>query len=145
MTFWIAALGMTGAVVALMLLALFRRSRAQAGALSDLQVYKDQLAEVERDLARGTVTEAEAETVRTEVARRLLEADRATLATISASRSSFSKRPIRSSITPSTRAGNSSQSSTGPSIHRPCSSCTRFPRSCIFRSSSMVNKGCPPV
>ncbi len=46
------------------------------GTDADMRLYRDQLAEVERDLARGTVTEAEAERVRTEVARRLLEADR---------------------------------------------------------------------
>lgn len=43
---------------------------------ADMRLYRDQLAEVERDLARGTVTAGEAERVRTEVARRLLEADR---------------------------------------------------------------------
>ena len=42
---------------------------------SDIAVYKDQLTEVERDLARGILTEAEAEAVRIEVSRRLLEAD----------------------------------------------------------------------
>ena len=42
----------------------------------DLAVYKDQLAEVDRDLARGTITQAEAEAARTEIARRLLAADR---------------------------------------------------------------------
>ena len=49
---------------------------AQSGAQSDISVYRDQLREVDRDLARGVLTEAEAETVRTEVSRRLLEADK---------------------------------------------------------------------
>ena len=77
MVFWIAALVMAAAVAALMVLALYRGGAERRAAEADVQVYKDQLREVERDLARGTVTEAEAETVRTEVARRLLEADRA--------------------------------------------------------------------
>jgi cytochrome c-type biogenesis protein CcmH len=43
----------------------------------DLQVYRDQLKEVDRDLERGILTEAEAARARTEVSRRILEADRA--------------------------------------------------------------------
>lgn len=43
----------------------------------ELAVYRDQLAEVDRDLARGVLDQAEAERVRTEVARRLLAADKA--------------------------------------------------------------------
>ena len=40
----------------------------------DVQIYKDQLKEVEADLARGTLSEAEAKASRTEVSRRLLAA-----------------------------------------------------------------------
>ena len=43
---------------------------------SDIAVYKDQLSEVGRDLARGVLNETEAEQVRLEVSRRLLEADK---------------------------------------------------------------------
>lgn len=43
----------------------------------DAQVYRDQLEELDRDIARGTVTATEAETARTEIARRLLAADAA--------------------------------------------------------------------
>lgn len=42
----------------------------------DLQVYKDQLAEVERDLARGVLARDEAEAARLEVSRRILAADK---------------------------------------------------------------------
>lgn len=42
----------------------------------DLQVYKDQLAEVERDLARGVLAPDEAESARIEVSRRILAADK---------------------------------------------------------------------
>ena len=41
----------------------------------DLRVYKDQLAEVDKDVQRGVLSEAEAERVRTEVARRILATD----------------------------------------------------------------------
>lgn len=78
MTFWIAAAGIGLAVTALLLLALLR-GRAEDGpaAAYDLQVYRDQLREVDRDLARGVIAAADAERLRTEVARRVLEADRA--------------------------------------------------------------------
>ncbi len=69
----------------------------------------------------------------------------ATLATVSASCNSASRRPIRFSMTPSIRAGNVSQASFEPSIHCPCSSCCKLPRSCISRRSSTVKRGCPPV
>lgn len=42
----------------------------------DLQVYKDQLAEVERDLARGVLAPEEADSARIEVSRRILAADK---------------------------------------------------------------------
>ncbi|MDF0602515.1 c-type cytochrome biogenesis protein CcmI [Psychromarinibacter sp. C21-152] len=76
--FWIVAGLLALLVAALMLLALMRgRRQATPAAAYDVQVYRDQLAEVERDLARGVVTEDEAQRTRTEVSRRLLEADRA--------------------------------------------------------------------
>ena len=77
MMFWVFAALIT-VVVAVSLIAALRggRERVMTGALSDISVYKDQLAEVDRDLARGVLTEAEADAVRTEIARRLLEADK---------------------------------------------------------------------
>lgn len=76
--FWLAAaaigLGVAGALV----LALLRGREAGAPTAEfDLRVYRDQLAEVERDLARGVLAEDEAGRLRTEVSRRLLDADRA--------------------------------------------------------------------
>ena len=47
-----------------------------SGAASDLSVYRDQLEEVDRDRARGVLSDAEADAVRIEVSRRLLEADK---------------------------------------------------------------------
>ena len=75
--FWIVSLALAVLVAALMVLAMLR-ARGDAGAESvDIGVYRDQLAAVDRDLARGTVTEAEADRLRTEIKRRILEADRA--------------------------------------------------------------------
>ncbi|MCZ8152473.1 MAG: c-type cytochrome biogenesis protein CcmI [Rhodobacteraceae bacterium] len=75
--FWAAAGGIGLAVAALFLLAL-RRARAEIAAAADfdLKVYRDQLAEIDRDLARGTLPPDEADRLRTEVSRRLLDADR---------------------------------------------------------------------
>lgn len=41
----------------------------------DLRVYREQLAGVDRDLARGVIGQADAERVRTEISRRILAAD----------------------------------------------------------------------
>ena len=77
MWFWIIP-ALATLVVAGMLVAALRRGRAgDVGAReSDMAVYKDQLVEVDRDLAKGVLTETEAEAVRIEVSRRLLDADK---------------------------------------------------------------------
>ncbi len=75
--FWAIAIALLAAVAAV-LLAPLRRSRAvRSRAESDVAVYRDQLAEIDRDLSRGLIGEAEAEAARAEVARRLLAADEA--------------------------------------------------------------------
>ncbi len=78
MAFWIAA-AVFSALVALALAAAFFRARAEGvpAAAYDLKVYRDQLKELDRDVARGVVSEEEAGRARTEIARRILEADRA--------------------------------------------------------------------
>lgn len=76
--FWISA-GAMMVMVALVLVQALRHGKATALATpqaEDLAVYRDQLAEVERDLTRGTLAEAEAQRLRTEVQRRMLDADR---------------------------------------------------------------------
>lgn len=78
MGFWMMAgliAVMIGGVLALTVLR--PREDATPSASYDLQVYRDQLREVDRDLARGLLTQADAERTRTEVARRVLGADRA--------------------------------------------------------------------
>ncbi|MBE9638115.1 c-type cytochrome biogenesis protein CcmI [Salipiger mangrovisoli] len=75
-TFWIVTALAVLAVSAPLLLALLRARTEIAGAEAfDLKVYRDQLSEIDRDRARGTIGEAEAERLRTEVSRRILAAD----------------------------------------------------------------------
>lgn len=80
MLFWLAP-ALIALAVALVLLRALNARRGETGltaGASDMAVYRDQLKEVDRDLARGTLTDAEAEAVRIEVSRRLLDADRRT-------------------------------------------------------------------
>lgn len=75
--FWLAAGGMVVAVAAVLLRARHpvpTKAMPETGALP---VYRDQLAEIDRDLARGMVTPVEAGRMRLEVQRRLLAADSA--------------------------------------------------------------------
>ncbi|RUS60620.1 c-type cytochrome biogenesis protein CcmI [Pseudorhodobacter sp. E13] len=76
--FWAAAAAIA-LVVAVILIKALRRKPAEAAqsAVFDSQVYRDQLREIERDQARGVIAEDEAQRLRSEVARRLLAADRA--------------------------------------------------------------------
>lgn len=76
MTFWIIVALMALAVAALLALALLRgRSLQEPAAAYDLRVYRDQLAGVDKDLARGVIDTADAERIRTEISRRILAAD----------------------------------------------------------------------
>ncbi|WP_102109838.1 c-type cytochrome biogenesis protein CcmI, partial [Oceaniglobus roseus] len=79
--FWILATALGAITASLIVLALVRRGRAApSAAAAEIRIYRDQLDEVERDLARGTLEPEEAERVRLEISRRLLEADRAAAA-----------------------------------------------------------------
>jgi len=76
MVFWVIAIALGAAISAILAISLLQSSRRdQASAIYDVQVYRDQLKEITRDLARGIVTEEEADQLRTEVSRRLLAAD----------------------------------------------------------------------
>ena len=76
MTFWIISLALGVVVSALLAVVLLRtRSGTNPAAAYDLRVYRDQLKDVDRDVARGLIGEADAERVRTEVSRRILAAD----------------------------------------------------------------------
>ena len=76
MIFWIVTIALALAVAGLLVMALLRRQTgAEPPAAYDLRVYRDQLREVDRDLARGVIDAADAERVRAEVSRRILAAD----------------------------------------------------------------------
>ena len=73
MVFWILVAIMTAAVAALLLYPLLRGAKAadneRAG---EAAVYRDQLRELDRDLAGGLITSDEAEYARAEIGRRLI-------------------------------------------------------------------------
>lgn len=76
MGFWIVTLGLAVLCCAVLARAILRhRATAAPAAAYDLQVYRDQLKDVERDVARGVISDEDAERLRTEVSRRVLAAD----------------------------------------------------------------------
>ncbi|MBT9289102.1 c-type cytochrome biogenesis protein CcmI [Prosthecodimorpha staleyi] len=77
MMLWIILAAMT-AIAALAVLGPMARARQTnlSAADRDLAVYKDQLAEIDRDLERGVIGIREAEAGRTEISRRILKAAR---------------------------------------------------------------------
>ena len=75
MVFWILVAGLVAAVTLAITRPLIRPAPQPAGAAdADIAVYKDQLKEIAADEARGTLAAGEAESARTEIARRLLRA-----------------------------------------------------------------------
>jgi cytochrome c-type biogenesis protein CcmH len=75
--FWALAAALAAVVLAILVLAARRGGAHGLRGAADIVIYKDQLAEIDRDLARGTITADEATRLRGEVGHRLLEADRA--------------------------------------------------------------------
>ena len=81
MMLWIALAVMTVLAVGLLLPALLRRaSDAPSRAEYDLRIYRDQLAEIERDVGRGLIDADQAAAARTEIGRRLIAAGEAAAA-----------------------------------------------------------------
>lgn len=76
MVLWISFAVLTALVLLALLSPLRTRSRSgdAQGASFDLAVYRDQLAELERDRKAGLIPEAEADAARNEVSRRVLAA-----------------------------------------------------------------------
>jgi len=73
MILWLAMAGLTAAVMAALVWPIMRRAPdAATRAQFDAAVYRDQLAELERDVARGAIGAGEAEAARNEVSRRIL-------------------------------------------------------------------------
>lgn len=80
MSLWIVFAVMTAAAALTVLWPLSRRGvAARDPAASDRAVYRDQLDEIERDMARGLVGPLEAQAARAEVARRLIATAGATV------------------------------------------------------------------
>lgn len=77
MRFWIIIAAMAVSAAALLLLPFLRRRFAAARRDYDIAVYRDQLAEVARDEARGLLSGEEAAAARLEIERRILAADTA--------------------------------------------------------------------
>jgi cytochrome c-type biogenesis protein CcmH len=71
MLLWIIFAAMTAGAVAAVLWPIWRKTAVTQGG-SDRLVYQDQLAEIARDRAAGLIGEAEAESARIEISRRLL-------------------------------------------------------------------------
>jgi cytochrome c-type biogenesis protein CcmH len=77
MLFWVIAAALTlGASLAVLLPLTGRAAPAGGDADHDLEVYRDQLAELERDVERGLIQPAEAEQARAEIGRRILRIGR---------------------------------------------------------------------
>lgn len=83
-SFWLPAALITLITAGLVILGFWRGMRLRAtapaggdvGEKREMRIYAQQLREIERDLARGVVAPEEAGRMRTEISRRLLEADR---------------------------------------------------------------------
>jgi cytochrome c-type biogenesis protein CcmI len=74
MILWLLAGLLSAAVVALLALPLLKRGRGADEAHPDLAVYRDQLAELDREVAQGLLPETQAAAARLEIQRRLLAA-----------------------------------------------------------------------
>ncbi|NHK29122.1 c-type cytochrome biogenesis protein CcmI [Parvularcula flava] len=76
MLFVLIAITLTLVTVGSLALALWRRQGKTVTPAHDIAIYKDQLAEIERDRARGVISAAEESAARLEVERRLIAAGR---------------------------------------------------------------------
>lgn len=97
MLFWVIAVGLTLVASLAVLLPLTGPLRPLAAAGDhDFEVYRDQLAELDRDVARGVIQPAEAEQARAEIGRRIIRlggADKADVAPATSSPAGW-VRPI---------------------------------------------------
>jgi len=82
----VALIGLTSLALAILLVPLLLRRRADGSREAyNLRVYRDQLAEVERDLGRGLLSPEQAEAARAEIGRRILGLSPAPASSASAS------------------------------------------------------------
>ncbi|MGH1423244.1 MAG: c-type cytochrome biogenesis protein CcmI [Pseudooceanicola sp.] len=78
MFFWIIVIALSISVASVIGLAGLRaRGQSETAGATDVPVYRAQLVEVERDLARGVIAGDEGDRLRNEISRRLLAADAA--------------------------------------------------------------------
>ena len=76
MTFWVLIFLIALLITGFLGISLLRgRCADEPTAAYDLRVYREQLAGVDRDLARGVIADTDADCVRTEISRRILAAD----------------------------------------------------------------------
>lgn len=95
MLFWVIAAILTlGASLAVLLPLAGGSKNASAAGDHDLEVYRDQLAELDRDMARGLIQPMEAEEARAEIARRILRLSNAGHADETATQPSRSTRLV---------------------------------------------------
>ncbi|MER9666989.1 c-type cytochrome biogenesis protein CcmI [Mesorhizobium sp. M0203] len=95
MLFWVIAAILTlGASLAVLLPLAGGSKNASAAGDHDLEVYRDQLAELDRDMARGLIQPMEAEEARAEIARRILRLSNAGHADDTATQPSRSTRLV---------------------------------------------------
>jgi cytochrome c-type biogenesis protein CcmH len=77
MTLWLVLTIMTSAAAVLVSAPFIRRfGRPQFGSAGDIEVYRDQLQQIESELQQGLIDDGQAETARIEIKRRALAADR---------------------------------------------------------------------
>lgn len=94
MLLWVLIASLTGAAILAVLIPLSRPPAADNAAAHAARVYRDQLAELERDKAEGRISESEAEAARAEIARRLIAADAEAKETPARSETSMPRRAI---------------------------------------------------
>ena len=98
MLLWVILALMTGAAALALLWPLARGRAAVARDASDIAIYKDQLAEIERDRERGLIAGEEAQAATLEVSRRLIDADRAAAVPAATASSSLFRRRAAAAV-----------------------------------------------
>jgi cytochrome c-type biogenesis protein CcmH len=91
---WVLIALLTAAAILAVLMPLSRAPSVDRSARHNARVYRDQLAELERDKAEGRIGESEAEAARAEIARRLIAADAEANAAPQPSQSTTPRRAI---------------------------------------------------
>ncbi|MGB3539610.1 MAG: c-type cytochrome biogenesis protein CcmI [Mesorhizobium sp.] len=95
MLFWVIAAVLTlGASLAVLLPLAAGTKPDRNGSSHDLEVYRDQLSELDRDVSRGLIHPAQADQARAEIARRILRLDNAATSKTQASETTVAARLV---------------------------------------------------